>query len=240
MLLLGLTLLTPSESAPARIDPLDVDDLAGATARLRKRVAEVRVEVDVPDDMPLMAESTTAYCIPWSDDRLACLAQLLNRSKAIRVLGPDGAMPAKKEFVDGERRVTILKTERPLPTIGLVVSEPLAPEAREMDASVFALVSTAPGATTLSGIITDPGVRPEHEGMPTTTLELQRGMPVFDTRLRWVGFARSLGWDESRDLLIPPELVRAAIEARTIEREEPGRARPWWAKDLDTSTTPSR
>lgn len=215
-------------------DPLNANDLEALAQRLRARVAEIHVHVEVPEDLPLLNEEEIVYGVILDEHAVACVAQLLDRARALWVDGPGGRLLATKRLEDRDRRVAILQTDAPLTSIGLEASPPLEPTAREADQPVFALIATTPGSTALTGVITDPGVQLHHEGHPTTTLKLTRGMPVFDAELRWVGLSRTLAWDPNDALLIPPELLKAAQAAASKPPPTPDDEdqRPWWAKEL--------
>ncbi|MEO1337446.1 MAG: hypothetical protein AAFV29_17510, partial [Myxococcota bacterium] len=132
---------------------------------------------------------------------------------------------------DTPRRVALFRTEKPLASIGLKSSQPLDRDKRQVDADVFALVNTDPGAGVLQGVITQVGREPEYEGHPRTSLELSFGMPVFDAYTRWVGFARAVAWDRDRQMLIPPDKVRLARTATAAPAAAPEKpSRPWWAR----------
>lgn len=227
-------LIAQSTASPPALNPLDLQDLDAATPRLRARVAEIRIEVDVPPDLPLLSDQEIAYGVVIDPRTVVCVAQLLDRAERIEIVGPTGAVSAVRVLDDRTARIALLEAERPLSSVGLEVSPPLPKAEREMDAAVFALISTTPDATTLSGVIADPGLKPEHEGHPTTSLRLTRGMPIFDARLRWLGLSRTLAWDPQKDLVIPPEMVDAARERHRAEirkrSQPPAPQRPWWAK----------
>ncbi len=227
-------LLALLATAQVEIDPLSTSDLDRLAGLLKARVAVIEVELIPNEDEPLRPEERLVYGIPLTPDRVACVAQLLEDHRALRIAGPGGRLSAAVDVIDPEHRVAVLATPKPLSTIGLTVSEPLSAEAREMDAPVFALVATTDEATAMSGVITDPGYRPEHEGLPTVSLILQLGMPVFDEKLRWVGFARTVAWDKNRNLLITPEVVDEARRKAEAERSpavDPP-VRPWWGKPI--------
>jgi hypothetical protein len=214
------------------VDPLSADDLDALADRLRARVAEIHVDVQVPDDLPLLNDEEIVYGVAIDERHVLCVAQLLDRARAIWVHGPTGRTRAKLVLDDRERRIAILETGRPVSAVGLEPSAPLPRDAREQDQPVFALIATTGDGTALSGVITDPGYQIQNEGHPTTTLKLTRGMPVFDVELRWVGLSRTLAWDPNDALLIPPELVEAARDAAAPKPEPKAPERPWWAKDL--------
>ncbi|HJL43220.1 MAG TPA: hypothetical protein RMG48_18075 [Myxococcales bacterium LLY-WYZ-16_1] len=232
---LALAFLLWGAGPDGPIDPTSLDDLARIPAMLRARVAVVELQLQEVRDLPLLPERRTFYGVPIGPHRVACVAQFLEHGKAAVLKGPEGRAPAFIEVDDRERRVAVLRSERPVADLGLMVPAPLPKDERVEDASVFALLDPGPDGTAVSGVIQDPGVRPELDHLPVSTLQLKLGMPVFDEHFRWVGLARTVGWDVQPGLLIPPELVEQARTeaARTQNPPAPEAQRPpWWTRSL--------
>ncbi len=209
----------------------DMDELASI---LRTRVATLDLTIKPREDM-LVDPVRVVFGIVVDARTVATVAQLCVDAETIVVQGPKGRLPGRIRLVDLERRVALVRTDRPLSDIGLVVSKPLAPQDRREYADVFALVNTDPGAGVLQGVLTQVGRQPEYEGHPRTSLVLSFGMPVFDGYTRWVGYARTVAWDNDRQMLIPPDKVRLARTSTAMSDRPSSSApekptRPWWAR----------
>lgn len=210
-----------------------LDDMAAVPSMLLRRVAVLTIDLEERPDLPLLPPSRLGYAIPIGPQRVACLAHLLEHGESVSVSGPTGTATASIELDDRQARVAVLRTSRPLSALGLELSKPLRPDDRIKDANVFALLEATPSGTAVAGVIADPGVEERLERLVVTTLDLALGMPVFDSRLRWVGLSRTVGWDKQKGLLIPPEKVEAAraeAEAHRAPPPPPKSERPWWAR----------
>ena len=222
-------------AAPDPIDPLDQGDLSRAAQRLRGRVAYIRATLPLPEGSPFTdPRQVEGWGVVVSDREVRCQAFLVKDEVEIRVEGPEGVVEADLLALDVGLRVARLAPRRSLSSLGLRPSRPSPPEARALDMDVLALVSTQPGAGVVVGVLTALGRAPHLEGNLRSDLELAGGMPVFDTRLRWLGLARAVAWDADRSMLIPPELTEiptattAAAAAPPPPDEVSGR--PWWAR----------
>ena len=240
MLLASLALgawLAAGPAAPTedtkRYSALSTNDLDALATILRARVATIEVDVKPQKDL-LTDPMRIVFGVAIDAHTVATVAQLLSDARSVKVRGPSGSDSGRIELLDLERRVALVRTERPLSSLGLKVSSPLPRKSRKPDDEVFALVNTDPGAGVVHGVITETGEELECEGHPRTTLSLSFGMPVFDASVRWVGVARTVAWDRDRQMLIPPDKVKVARSSTGRDApagpaaEKP--KRPWWAR----------
>ena len=224
--------LTHAAGAPGEriYEVTSTGDRAELAKFLRRYVAHITAEV-AREDSVLSEPARTGYAVPWTDHLLAVLCFTVEDAKRIRVQGPDGSLFAKIILYDAERRVALLETTDPLSKIGLVPVSRVKTSELKVEQPVFALVSTLEEAGVVDGVITDLGEEPELEGHPRTDLLLTHGMPVFDDRARFIGYARAVAWDRDRQMLVPPDKISAA-QAATHARDakKTSSERPWWGR----------
>ncbi|MCA9553240.1 MAG: hypothetical protein KC933_24605 [Myxococcales bacterium] len=224
----------PAELArTAPYDPLDASDQEAMAKRLLLHVP--MLQVAVKDTGAVLGENPrTGYGVVLAEDRIIALSFLVQDASAVTLVGPKGHGPAKVAVVDHERRVAVLVPEVPLASLGLYPVKGVVPKReRVVDMSVFALVSTLELAGVAQGVLTDTGDQEELEGHPRVDLTLERGMPVFDARARFLGYARAVAWDRDRRMLVPPEQIKAARTATAAPPRPPTQktpSRPWWAR----------
>lgn len=212
-------------------DVTSTRDRTELARHLRRYVAYVTVEVARAPGQPLSEPARTGYAVPWTANRLAVLCFLVENARSVRVQGPDGGLSAEVILYDIEHRVAILETPAPLARIGLAPVTPVGTAELRVGETVFALVSTLPNAGVVDGVVTEIGRAPELEGHPRIDLVLTHGMPVFDARARFVGYARAVGWDRDRRMLVPPDKVTGAQTATSARGVPPSsKARPWWGR----------
>jgi hypothetical protein len=214
------------------LSPLETAHLEAAARRLRHHVARIVSTLPPPRGGHLSPQTVDGWGIVVGRREIRAQVFLVKDARTIRAVGPEGEVALEIVARDVERRVARLRAAAPLPAVGLHPASPCPPEARAEDMDLFALVSTRPGAGVVTGALTALGEAPHLEGNLRSTLELARGMPVFDARLRWVGLARAVAWDEDRAMLIPPELTRTPTRAAPPPEPPPDEEseRPWWAK----------
>lgn len=222
------------DAAPGLEEPIavfDTDDLDRAARRLRRHVAYITAALKTDEDDPLEPETADGYALATGPRALVCQAFLVKDAEKIQVEGPKGTLEVEIEALDVDVRVARLVSKEPLASVGLYPATESPASDREVGMDLIALVSTLPGASVVSGELTELGDGVGLDGNLRSSLRLTRGMPAFDTRLRWVGLARVVAWDPDRSLLIPPELTR--IEKKAPRAEPPPAAepeRPWWAR----------
>lgn len=218
----------------APLSPLDTEDLSRAAKLLRSRVAYLRSSLPVPDGQPLVGGEVDGWGLITGPKEVTCQAFLVKDASTILVHGPAGHLSARVVALDLGLRVARLRLSAEASRIGLRAAAPSPPESREVGMDVLALVSTRPEAGVVAGVLTELGEAAHLEGNLRSDLKLMRGMPVFDTRLRWIGLARAVDWDKDRAMLIPPELAAKASSSTVslAPRPRPGEAaeRPWWAR----------
>ncbi len=225
-----LALLLISQWDPERADHLDE-----LSRLLKTHTAYLEVKVTPDKSQPLAERERNGFGAVIGEKLVATSYFITEHARAVSIIGPKRVeIPGKVVLEDVERRVALIATERPLSDTGLSPAKPLEKKDRKEDADVFALVSTLELAGVVSGVITQTGSAPEAEGHPSTSLQLHLAMPVFDTELRFVGFARAVAWDRDKSLLVPPEMIKAARTAtgaaakRALEPQKD--THPWWAK----------
>ncbi|MGF1508485.1 MAG: hypothetical protein ACFB9M_03170 [Myxococcota bacterium] len=221
------------------MDTLRLDQMGALPARLRMRTAEIRVDVRAQKDFPTVPAHRVGFGVPWDERSVVVLAYVVQDARSIQVHGPEGSAAARLVHLDLEARVARLEVDDALAELGLTAPGRRGAGTLEAHTDVVALTTTAAGGTAVSGLVTDPGLRPEFEGFVATTLELKGGMPIFDTQLRLLGIARTVAWDVHQNLVIPPAKIRASLAhpkmplERPTESTDPAReTRPWWAKEL--------
>ena len=214
-------------SGPKIYSPWRLEDLEALAEVLKKHVALVEIEPTIPHDIETLDEPTRqGYGVVIGPRRIAMLSFLAEGARTIRVSGPRGRpLEAQLLVYDIERRVAVLETRAPLKRAGLEPA-PFAPrQDRQIDQSIFALVSTLPQSGVLHGTLTDLGEVEELDGIPHIDLRLVRGMPVFDERARLVGFSRTVAWDLDPFMIVPAEKILSAesatAAARTHKKHDP-------------------
>lgn len=226
--LLAFLLATAPLERP--LSPMDASDLERAAQLLRQHVAYLQVTRAVEEEQPLMKGDVDGWGLVTGPRELTCQAFLVEGATEIRVQGPRGVTTATVRDIDVPRRVAHLVLAEPTPSLGLAPATPSPPEERETGMDVFALVSTQPRSGVVAGALTHIGKEPWLEGHLRSSLQLTRGMPVFDSRLRWLGISRTVAWDRDRGMLIPPELTETATVAPLAPRPPAAEPeRPWWA-----------
>lgn len=220
---------------PRVFDAFQLEDQEKLARVLREHVAELEVEVPRRPDAPLEDDRRDGYGVVLEPRRLAVLSFIVEDALRVSVRGPTGrALEGKVVLFDQERRVAIVETARPVSEVGLVPAAISPIEGRQVDLVVFALTNTGPEATVVQGVITHVGDEPEYEGHHRVDLELNLGMPVFDDRARFVGYARQVAWDRDKRMLITPEQIRAARTATGAKDRAGARGsqatRPWWGR----------
>jgi hypothetical protein len=229
----------PAYGADPPLDPIRMEDAAAAPARLAPFVATIAAELDRPRDQPLMDDQRIGYGVAWDERHVVVMAFVVEAARRVTVRGPGGEDGARVAHYDAEARVALLRLRSSVAELGLRVPERLSPDARQPGAVLWALTTTGPGATAMSGTLSDPVTRPEYGELLLTSLELAAGMPVFDARLRWVGLARTVAWDVHRNLLVSPEMVAASLQGPTSAPAPPNPVdppeRPWWAREPSPS-----
>lgn len=225
----------PPELDAARVyDPMSTADQEAMAKRLLLHVPLLEITIDEAQDTVFGENPRTGYAVVLSDRRVACLSHLLQGALSVTLVGPKGRLPARVLLVDHERRVGILEPQGDLHKIGLYPITGVVPKKqREVDMTLFALVSTLELAGVSQGVLTHQGTLIEYQGFPRVDLKLDRGMPVFDRRARLVGYSRVVAWDVDRFMIIPPEMIQAArtsSAARARPAPPKKASRPWWAK----------
>ncbi len=240
-ILLGAALLS-SHSSPQTafgqampgVASLDLEVSNANAAKLRSRVVFIESTLKIDPEQPLLPDKATGYGVALSSRRIVALSFLVQGAQSIQVSGPQGSLPAQVILYDVERRVTILETAQDLKTIGLEAIQTAGPTAWEADAEVFALTSNLEGATVLSGVVLVDPDYPKFPGLLRTTLKLGAGMPIFDGKLDFLGYARTVTWDQDPLMFVGMPVINAAMTATRAaaqprkKREKP--PRPWWAK----------
>jgi hypothetical protein len=216
-------------------DPQRAEHLHQLGELLKKHTAYLDVKVKPDPRQPLSEKERNGFGVVLADDLVATNYFVVESAEAVTVSGPKHvAIAGKVVLRDAERRIALIRTDEKLDRTGLVPAKPLEKKDRKPETDVFALVSTLDFSGVVSGEITDIGSSPEVEGHPKTTLELYSAMPVFDSELRFVGFARTVAWDKDKSMLVPPEMIKAARTATSAaakKASEPQKeTRPWWAK----------
>lgn len=214
-------------------------DMEALQPILQSHVAHIEVVPRVEKGDPLSSELRDGYGAALDPQHLVTLSFLVAEASRIRVDGPNGkTTTARVVLADEERRVAILRTDLPVSALGL---EPvaLAPKPTlKMGEDVFVLTTTGSGAGVLHGVLTYIGEDEEYGGHHRTDLILTNGMPVFDARARLVGYARTVGWDRDRSMLVTPEMItesRTATAAKGSARERASSkprdaGKPWWSR----------
>lgn len=222
----------PASPAPVPFDPSRIDAMSRMADRLRTHVPYLEITMRPEPGQPLADETIDGFGVAWGPRRIVCLSFLAEGAAEIRVRGPRGTTRARAILRDVERRVAVLETAEPLASIGLVVPPLAPPTSRALDAEVFALVGTTLEAHVLVGHVLDVGDEAELEGHPRVSLKLMRGMPVFDDRARFVGYARAVAWDRDTAMIVTPEHIQAASTATTAARapKKAAREEPWWVR----------
>jgi len=224
-----LLLLLASQWDPQRAEHLDqLGDL------LKKHTAYLEVKVKADPRQPLAEKDRNGFGVVLSDDLVATNYFVVEHAEQVFVVGPKRIkVEGKIILADAKRRVALIRTHS-LAATGLIPAQPLLKKDRKLDADVFALVSTLELSGVVHGEITDVGTAEEVGGHPRISLELFSAMPVFDAELRFVGYARTVAWDQNKSLLIPPEMIKAAQTATTAAAKKASERqkdpRPWWAK----------
>lgn len=235
LLLLAAALLAATASAEPEVpvggfSAINTTHQHRMAAAMRARVARVESQPERKPDDAFAPTLQSCFAVPLGPRRVVALS-LLAPAAEVRIIGPGGALRARAVLRDDVRRVAIFEAEAPLSTIGLLVPPPLPASARKRGMDVFSLTDTGPGAATIAASLLDVPELEEYEGHPRISVKLHAGMPVFDNRLRWLGYSRVVAWDVDRFMIIPPEKVDAAIAAASAPPPRPKKpARPWWAK----------
>lgn len=238
MIVALLALLAAAPSPGPRVyDPTHVDDLVALAEELKRHVAHVTVEATAPPGVLGYETERDGFAVVIGPKHLAVLHTIVERAKKIAIEGPSGrAVAGRIALYDPERRVAIVEAKEPLSLAGLSPARLTAKEDRTEDQDIFALVATTAEAGVITGALKQTGDEPEDEGHPRVTLELQNGMPVFDSEARLIGFARALAWDKDKQLLVPPEIIAAArtatgaAERDALDRKKLPRTPPWWGR----------
>lgn len=226
-------------AAPAKPEriykPAALADLQALVPVLRTHVAHLEVEVAPSSDDPLRETERDGYAVVLDPHRLAVLSFTVENAKRIMISGPgDKRIPGLVVLSDVERRVAIIESKIALSQAGLVPA-PIAPLAsRRIEDDVFALVFSGQEATVMHGVFVYVGDDPEYGGHHRVDLKLARGMPVFDSRARFVGYARAVAWDKDPLMIVTPEMIQAARTATGAAARDSASpkksARPWWSK----------
>ncbi len=230
--MIGLLLLFLA-TEPQRYRAVDTGDMDALAKRLLTHVADLRVVPQKRKDQ--LEDERSGYGVVLESKRIATLPHLVENAQRIEVRGPTGTfLVARVVLLDPERRVALLETGAPLGQLGLAPALPALAKTRAVNMDLFALVATTPGAGVVHGVLTHLGTEPEHEGNLRGDLALERAMPAFDDRARFVGYGRRVAFDTDRFLLVPPELINDAKTA-TASAPRPGASappqpRPWWAR----------
>lgn len=230
-----LAVLVAATPLPRPLSPVNANDLDRAALLLRQHVAYLRARTPVSESQPLLAGEVDGWGVVTGAHEITCQSFLVEGATEIRVEGPTGVIEATVRDVNTALRVAHLDLRDSAASVGLQVATPSPTEAREPGMDVFALVSTRPRAGVVTGALTHLGEEAWLEGNLRSSLELARGMPVFDGRLRWLGISRTVAWDRDRAMLVPPELtLSGATRTATAAAvpPPPGEApeRPWWAQ----------
>ncbi len=209
--------------------PSQISDLDAIASRLKRHVAYIKSSKTQADPKTTFRDG---YGVVLSGRQIACLAFVVEGHTRVEVTGPNGQSTlASVVLYNAERRVAILKSHHPLSRLGFETPASVTKSERRQGMDVFALVSIAAGSGVVHGVLTHLGDAPEYEGHPRIDLKLRLGMPVFDNRARFVGYARHVAWDQDPFMLITPEMisgVQTATAAASGQQREP--RRPWWAQ----------
>lgn len=211
-----------------------MDDMVQAAERIRPFVARVDVQLDVPEDQPLVPTTHWAFAVPWDETRLVALAPLVPEGAELEVVGPKGRASGRRLGAAAKLRVVLLESSRPLAELGL--EAPVRSPAPERLDHLFTLVGEGEGATVAAG----QALRADREFSPLlpTDLKLGLGVPVFDRKLGLVGIGRAVAWDRYDNLVIPAAVLAEAVEtiatkaASETEASASEDERPWWAKPI--------
>jgi hypothetical protein len=240
--LLAAALLSIAAAPPARVyKSTSLEDLEDLAVELRRHVATLHVEVELPKDDPLGDTEREGYAIALDPHHLAALTFTVENAKRIRVRGPrERALEGRVAIYDKRRRVAIIRTEAPIEDAGLAAAAIAPRETRREGEDVFALVNTTAEANVMHGVLIYAGDDPEYGGHHRVDLKLARGMPVFDATARFVGYSRAAAFDRDQLMLVTPEMVaaartstasRAASKASPGDRSKPRSSeKPWWSK----------
>lgn len=226
--LLGLLLCVRASASPERpIDPSNHDDRERMAAILLKRVAHISARPAPRPSDAFRNELQDGFGVAIAPRRVVCQSFIVHRAEKITIRGPNGKKsPARVLLYDVERRVAILEPEADVQTLGLEVVTIARAADRAMDQPLFALSATIEPYL-LDGVLTDTGEAAELEGLLLSDLKLSRGMPAFDDRGRFVGYARAVEWDQNRLLLISGEVIAAARTAtRTVDQSDAAPKKP--------------
>jgi hypothetical protein len=214
-------------------------DLEALLPILKKYVAYVHIEVEASEGGLVGGDERDGFGIVLDANKIALLSFLATDAKKITVEGTNRkTSEAKVVLYDVDRRVAIIESKTPLKDLGLEPA-PVAPkETRKLDGEVFALTTTGLEAALLTGVFVYVGDEQEYGGHSRIDLKLERGMPVFDATARFVGYSRNVAWDKDRQMLITPEMIKAARSSTSAEslnrgsreKTEKQNAKPWWSK----------
>ncbi len=251
MSLVGYLVLSLAAAGPAkklrRYDPLATTDRAELTKKLKTHVAHVQVKLPTEENVTRWGAEQSGFAVVLEPKLLAVQSFVVDKASSIRVQGPQGTLPVRVVLDDRKRRVTLLRSDQPLRSIGLVPAPTKKRSKLARDQVVFSLISTVAEATVLDGAIVDPGEMPEYEGHPRIDLKLKNGMPVFDEYAQFVGYARWVAWDVDKFMIVPIDHIQAArtatqaaarkkvapstdcAEAKFGQKCRPAHV-PWWSK----------
>ncbi|MBI4820080.1 MAG: trypsin-like peptidase domain-containing protein [Deltaproteobacteria bacterium] len=224
VILLALTVQAEARPKPRPdTDSMDVESISKLTSRLRPHVATL--EVARKGAAFAAEDDLTGYGVVIGDRLVAAQCFLVRGAESIRITGTkERRLDAQVVRFDLERRVALLETKQDLSTIGLRPAK-IAPRASRIEEMpVYALTDTGDEPGVLSGMVSDEGDLDEYAGNTRTTLELKGGMPVFDGRARFVGYARFVSWDVDRFMLVPAPVV-VAVRAELLRQRS---SKPAW------------
>lgn len=218
---LALALVAAPE-AGRTYDWMQVEHMNELGAVLRTQVAHVIIDIQQPANDPMIPQPRDGFGIAIEPDLVAIQAFLVEDARRIRVEGPNGqTVLAKRVLYDVERRVALLRTARPVASVGLRVVLMSPKDARARDMVLYALASTEGVASVIHGWMIDDGSAPGFDGHPQVSFHLSHGMPVFDAQARLVGYTRTVAWDKQGQLLVPPEVITAARTATGTATQKP-------------------
>jgi hypothetical protein len=233
-LALAIAAQPPEGRATRAYSANDTRDLEEIIGILKTHVAYVTFESKDADSGPLEAERHDAFGAVLDENKIVIHALFLSGAQKIRIEGPSGkSTEARIILSDPERRVAILESRRPLKELGFKPVTVSPKTSRKVDDEVFALTTTNEEAAVMHGVFVYVGDEVEYGGHSRIDLKLARGAPVFDSRLRLVGFARAVSWDKDRQMLITPEMISEARTATGAAKVSPAidpSLKPWWSK----------
>lgn len=251
MSLIGCLVLSLAAAGPTkqsrRYDPLSTSDRGELTTKLKTHVAHVQVKLPNDKNVTRWGAEQSGFAVVLESRLLAVQSFVVDKAQSVRVEGPQGTLPVRVVLDDKKRRVTLLRSDKPLSSIGLVPAASKKRSELARDQVVFSLISTVAEATVLDGAIVDPGEMPEYEGHPRIDLKLKNGMPVFDDYARFIGYARWVAWDVDKFMIVPIDHIEAARtatqaaarkkkgpptdcpEAKFGQKCRPANV-PWWSK----------